>query len=401
MNIVKILKDIELPEIYIREGKECYYDTYRKKLIEITPEETVRQKIAAMFEHEYGVPPEMMMLEVPMSHYVKGAKGRADIIIHIVDEENNCMCPVAIIECKNKDVHLTDGVVEQAIRYCDTLGGKYIAITNGIEITFAVYDEGKDCYIMIEDILSYKQMVNKDYIIPELKNEKLVRFSLEELNNQKLLHEYNDAGEWIFGEDSDNNIRSLAVNLYQAFLDTEHKLPVIKRNSFELIEDIGERYMDYSNAGGGHYVGTYRAFLVKDRFGEPQIVSMSLFGTDPNFRGEKRKSYTSLTVAIDRFKSSHNSLQYNLDRFIEWSPTFKASFKHNGQISSMKSSAVIEKVSLNGDGLEIDLQGINLGEISANKVLYLDDKDVSELIYNLIEYALLRDELRRQNKTAK
>ena len=44
------LNSIALPDIYMREGKECYYDTYRKKLIEITPEETVRQRIASYFE---------------------------------------------------------------------------------------------------------------------------------------------------------------------------------------------------------------------------------------------------------------------------------------------------------------------------------------------------------------
>ena len=33
-----------------------------------------------------------------------------------------------------------------------------------------------------------------------------------------------------------------------------------------------------------------------------------------------------------------------------------------------------------------------------NKILFLDDRDVSELVYNLIEYALLREEVRRKNK---
>ena len=50
MDTAKILKNIKLPAIYYREGKSCYYDTYRKKLIEITPEETVRQRVAALFE---------------------------------------------------------------------------------------------------------------------------------------------------------------------------------------------------------------------------------------------------------------------------------------------------------------------------------------------------------------
>ena len=49
MIIKEKLNSIALPDIYMREGKECYYDTYRKKLIAITPEETVRQRVASYF----------------------------------------------------------------------------------------------------------------------------------------------------------------------------------------------------------------------------------------------------------------------------------------------------------------------------------------------------------------
>lgn len=396
MNISKLLQGIKLPEIYEREGKSCYFDVYRKKLIEITPEETVRQKIAALFENKYGVPKSMIALEVPMSYYVKGVSGRADIVIHATDEEYHSIYPVAVIECKNEDVFLTDKVIEQAIRYCDTLGGKYIVVTNGQEIQMAAYDDASDKYIFLEDVLSYEQMMKKDYLLPEERAEELNRFSLEELKNQEMLREYNDAGPWIFGEGTSEELRTLSVNLYQALLDTKHKLPVTKRKSFELIEDIGQRFMDYGNAGGGHYNGIYRGFLVKDRCGEPQIVSMSLFGTDANFRGEKRTSYTSLTVAIDRFKTSHNSLQYNVDRFVEVSiEDSSAKFIHNGQISGMKSKDVLEQITAEGYQLEVNSSGIELGKINTEKVLYLSDKDVSELIYNLIEYALLREEVRR------
>ena len=38
-----------LPKIYKRGDKECYLDPIREKLIFITPEETVRQKIAISF----------------------------------------------------------------------------------------------------------------------------------------------------------------------------------------------------------------------------------------------------------------------------------------------------------------------------------------------------------------
>lgn len=90
MLIKERLKEIALPKIYMREGKKCYFDTYRKKLIEITPEETVRQKIARLFETEYNVPNEMISLEVPMSYYVQGTSGRADIVIHREDREDHC-----------------------------------------------------------------------------------------------------------------------------------------------------------------------------------------------------------------------------------------------------------------------------------------------------------------------
>lgn len=141
MNIEKLLKTMKLPAIYRREAKSCYYDTYRKKLIEITPEETVRQRVAAFFEQQCGVPKDMISLEVPMSYYAKGVAGRADIIIHALDGEHQSIYPIAVVECKNEGVFLTDKVMEQAIRYCDVLGGKYIAITNGLELKFAAYDE--------------------------------------------------------------------------------------------------------------------------------------------------------------------------------------------------------------------------------------------------------------------
>lgn len=289
MVIEDLLKNVELPAIYKREGKDCYYDTYRKKLIEITPEEIIRQKVAALFEHQYGVPKDMILLEVPMSFYVEGASGRADIVIHMYDEEEQCLYSVTVIECKNEKVFLTDNVSEQAIKYSDTIGAKYIVVTNGIDLRIAAYDEDTDQYVFLDKILT-------------------------------------------------------------------------------------------------------------DRFGETQIVSLSIFGTDAGFRGEKRNSYTSMTVAIDRFKTSHNSLQYNVDRFVKLLPDGKAAFLHNGQISSMKSDEIVAMVSQHGDGIRVGSVGIELGTIDINKLLYLDDKDVSELIYSFIEYALLREEVRRRKK---
>ena len=248
MIVEKELKAIPLPAIYKREGKECYYDTYRKKLIEITPEETVRQRVAAYFENECGVPKEMISLEVPMSYYVKGVAGRADIIVHAYDLENDCIYPVTIIECKKEDVLLTDNVVEQAMRYCDALGGKYIVITNGIEMKMFVYQDESNSYALLDEILPYKKMLSDDYVIPDFKTEKLIRLSMEELKDQKVLMDYNEQGTWIFGSDSSPEVRNFAVNFYQALLDVDHRLPAKKFKTFEMLEDFGIPVMiEYSS----------------------------------------------------------------------------------------------------------------------------------------------------------
>ena len=111
---------------------------------------------------------------------------------------------------------------------------------------------------------------------------------MEELKDQKVLMDYNEQGTWIFGSDSSPEVRNFAVNFYQALLDVDHRLPAKKFKTFEMLEDFGQRFMDYGNAGGGHYFGFYRSFLVNDRFGETQIVSICIFGTDSNFRDENR-----------------------------------------------------------------------------------------------------------------
>ena len=46
----------KLPPIYKRNGKDCYLDPIRKKLIYITPEETVRQEVISYLMDSLNVP---------------------------------------------------------------------------------------------------------------------------------------------------------------------------------------------------------------------------------------------------------------------------------------------------------------------------------------------------------
>ena len=109
-----------------------------------------------------------------------------------------------------------------------------------------------------------------------------------------------------------------------------------------------------------------------------------------------------MVVSIDRFKTSHNSLQYNVDRYAKVHPgSGRMEFTHNGQIGSYKSADVIDKVKKYGDCLTVSDAAINLGMLHTDRLLYLDDKETSEFAYKLIEYALLREEVRRDKKKDK
>lgn len=397
MNIEKEFKATELPRIYKRENIDCFFDPFRKKLIKVTPEEMVRQKIASLLVTEYGVPMEMISLEVPMSHFRKGATGRADIVVYAIDSSDNSFYPVLVVECKNRNVVLTDQVVDQVIGYCNVLLTEYFAITNGIDFEFAAYSETENRYLFLTDVPSYNQMIANDYAIPEINSNKINRYTLQQLNNEKELKEYNDAGPWVYGSSTLFSIRSFAVNFHQALMDYEHKLPFSSDYEIELIEDLGQRLLDYDNAGGGHYCGSYRSFFVKDRNGEPQVVSISIFGTEEGFRGENRTSYTSLVVSVDKNKVSHNSLQLNVDKFaMVYSDEIV--FSHSGIIGGFKCSDVISRVRNYSNQLKITNGNIQLGAIKKNKILYLDDSDMTNFIYNLIDYALLREEVRTHKR---
>ena len=88
-----------LPKIYKRGNKDCYLDPVRKKLIYITPEETVRQKVISYLIDVLEVPVEVISVEAHLSHYGVNSKRRADIIIHGSDDDG-ILRPVAIVECK-------------------------------------------------------------------------------------------------------------------------------------------------------------------------------------------------------------------------------------------------------------------------------------------------------------
>lgn len=131
----------------MRKGKECFYDIYRAKLIPVTPEEVVRQKIAHWCVKKMQVPPQVIILEQHLSHYQIPSRDRADIIIH--EETETGLLPLAVIECKATSVALCEKTFHQCFSYSELLQTEYAIITNGVELLAYKYNQNLAYHITL------------------------------------------------------------------------------------------------------------------------------------------------------------------------------------------------------------------------------------------------------------
>jgi len=410
------LTNAKLPPIYKRNGKDCYLDPIRKRLIYITPEETVRQKVLSWLLYDLEVPASMIQVEEHLSHYGIKSKGRADIVI-LSPNKNGDLVPLAVIECKAETVALDERAFNQALDYSDALGCVYTLLTNGQDFFCYKYDEGQNQHIQITGLPKYSAMLTGDCVEIPIEGPP-PRIPFEDLEKELTAYFAESDDDSYYSDISKYTPMGIALpvfNLWEGLMDVRVKMPAGDYGLFELIEDYGVRMLTYGNASGGQFFGPYRSFLVK--IGEDtEFFSIGLstywknaWTDDKGNMRDDRHPLTSLNVAHDDGKTSHHSLQLLVDEdCVAKGKTLH--FYHNGRIAigrigSGKKSELRELVAkrypkiLSGKG-----EKYYLGSITADHLLRLDEPDVIELIVNLISYAIVRDEFReivkaRQNRT--
>lgn len=106
-------------------GKELIFDEFRKLWVRLTPEEWVRQNILQYIVREKRYPSSLIAVETEIK--LNDLRKRCDIVVYRLDK------PWMIIECKEMNVPLSLGVLEQVLRYNMELAVEFIAITNGSE----------------------------------------------------------------------------------------------------------------------------------------------------------------------------------------------------------------------------------------------------------------------------
>ena len=402
------IDNARLPAVYKRNHKDCYLDPIRKRLIYITPEETVRQKVISYLLNDLAVPAEMLQVEEHLSHYGLDSKGRADIVILGMNKDAQ-LFPLTVIECKAESVPLDEKAMNQALDYSDALGSVYTVLINGVSSFCYRYDDASKQYVEIEDLPDYQAMLTGDCIAvpPSEPPERIPYNSLE----TELLKEFAQDENSCYTDISKYTPMNFALpvfNLWEGLLDVRVKLPAGDYGLFEMLEDYGVRMLTYGNASGGQFYGPYRSFLVKID-GSTEIFSIGL-GTywkaswtdrDGNMRAD-RHPLTCISVAHDDEKSSHHSLQLLVDEdAVADGNTVK--FYHNGRIAigrigSGRKSELRDLVSRRYPRILTDGK-FYLGSITADHLLRLDEPDVIDFVVNLISYSIVRDEYRDVVKT--
>lgn len=123
---------IELKE---EDGTTFIKDILRKKWLQLTPEEWVRQHFITHLLEDLSYPASSIAVEKKVE--INGMSKRFDILVY---HRGN---PAMLIECKAPEVALTEEVFHQACRYNHVLKAPIAILTNGIKTITTVVEGEK------------------------------------------------------------------------------------------------------------------------------------------------------------------------------------------------------------------------------------------------------------------
>jgi hypothetical protein len=126
MKHVDLLRNLQLRIRKNEQGKPEVWDMLRKKWLNFSPEEHVRQALIHHLVLQCNYPPGLIAVERQISY---GAmKKRFDIVVFGQDRK-----PWLLAECKAPDVSLNDVALRQLLQYHHTLSCPFWVLSNGHE----------------------------------------------------------------------------------------------------------------------------------------------------------------------------------------------------------------------------------------------------------------------------
>ena len=100
------------------------FDPVRKRWVQLSPEEWVRQLFILLLSETHRFPTALMAVEQTIS--LGAMQKRFDLLVYDRSQQ-----PWMMIECKAETVALDDAVLDQLLRYNMSVPVRYLLITNG------------------------------------------------------------------------------------------------------------------------------------------------------------------------------------------------------------------------------------------------------------------------------
>lgn len=140
-------------EIKIKEkgGRHAVFDVLRRKYVNLTPEEWVRQHFIHYLTEHKGYPTSLLANEVKLRLGQKSL--RCDSVLY-----DNMLQPRMIIEYKAPTIQITQKTFDQIFAYNILMHVDYLVVSNGMSHYCCRMDYEGGKYAFLNDIPDYKQL---------------------------------------------------------------------------------------------------------------------------------------------------------------------------------------------------------------------------------------------------
>ena len=126
------------------------FDETRKKWLQLTPEEWVRQHWIQFLTEQTNVPKSLIATEVGIKVNTKNK--RSDILVY---RENKV---ILIVECKRSTVPINQKTLDQILIYNKKYFAKYLVLSNGISHKFFMVDYHEKKIEEINELPTYNNL---------------------------------------------------------------------------------------------------------------------------------------------------------------------------------------------------------------------------------------------------
>ena len=348
----------------------------RDKAIRVTPEERVRQRVLNWLMRK-GWRKDKLRLEENYTLVSDPARFRIRPDIELLDDDGNVL---VVVECKRKKVPLGECVDQQAIAYARKARARWIWTTNGESHGFL--KKSNESEFQPVDTLEPLEVFS-DPPVAELE------FPANIDDHAGVSRYWKTLNDSQFLDEDREYDRRFVLAVHRVLFDRQKvkkELP-FSHGGVHILEDCGSAWHNFGNRGGKGYHTRYADFIAATR-GRVEAASVAV---NCWHRGGLR-----LCVGFRKPERSHHALQLNTDQCERVDESRSWRIFHDGRMSNIRTSDVVESVIEAGAGQWITRtngkERIYLGELpdadSANW------KNSRKLLANLIHYAIIRTNLR-------